>query len=76
MKRRWHRSVCEDHLYKKKKENGFEINVYVAGMEGILISEIKRRRGKERRGAEKEEEEWSRRRVGEGGVIEVGLTFA
>ena len=45
-------------------------------MEGILISEIKRRRGKERRGAEKEEEEWSRRRVGEGGVIEVGLTFA
>ena len=49
----------------EEENRWFEIGAYVAIMEIILISEIKRRN--------KGEEEKGRRK---GGVIEVGLTFA
>ena len=43
-------SVNIDHLRRRK--NRLAIDAYGAIMERILISEIKRRRGKERRGQE------------------------
>ena len=60
-----HRSVCEDHLQEKENIR-FEIGAQVAIMEGILISEIKRRREKARGQGEK----WRRRGEEGGGMIE------
>ena len=56
---------------KKKKKGWFEVAI----TEGILISEIKRRRGKERRKG-RGVGEGGVGEKGEGGVVEVGLTFA
>ena len=59
-------TVVSVKITSDEEENRwFEIGAYVAIMEIILISEIKRRN--------KGEEEKVRRK---GGVIEVGLTFA
>lgn len=67
--------TCEE-----EERTGFETDAYVAIMEGNVISEVKKRRGKKRRKGEKEGKiriiegvEEEKRKIREG-VIEVELT--